>query len=111
MAAHGGVRGGIPGGLAGGIPGGRMSGVAAPAAPAMVSEGPKKPVRVGGDGKPPRLLSGPAPVYPLLAKHSRIGGIVVIEAIIDEHGNVGELRAISGHPLMIREAMKEVTHE
>ena len=109
MAAPGGVPGGIPGGLAGGIPGGMMSGVAAPAAPAMASEGPKKPVRVGGDVKPPRLISGPAPVYPPLAKQSRIGGIVVIEAIIDEHGNVVELRAISGHPLLIPAAMKAVS--
>jgi protein TonB len=109
MAAPAGVPGGVPGGLAGGIPGGMMSGVAAPAAPAMVSEGPRKPVRVGGDVKPPRLLSGPAPVYPPLAKQSRIGGVVVIEAIIDEHGNVVELRAISGHPLLIPAAMKAVS--
>lgn len=109
MAAPGGVPGGIPGGLAGGIPGGMMSGIAAPSAPAMVSEGPKKPVRVGGDVKPPRLISGPSPVYPLLAKQSRIAGVVVIEAIIDEHGNVVELRAISGHPLLIPAAMKAVS--
>jgi periplasmic protein TonB len=103
----GGVPGGIAGGQAGGILGGVMNGVAPPAAP--VSEGPKKPVRVGGDVKPPRLLSGPAPIYPILAKQSRIGGIVVIEAIIDEHGNVVEVRAISGHPLLIPPAMKAVS--
>jgi protein TonB len=107
MAAPGGVPGGITGGLAGGIPGGVMSGVAPPSAPVL--EGPKRPVRVGGDVKPPRLLSGPAPVYPLLAQRSRIGGIVVIEAIIDEHGNVVEVRAISGHPLLIPAAMKAVS--
>jgi protein TonB len=109
MAAPAGVPGGVPGGLAGGIPGGMMSGIAAPAAPVIAAEGPRKPVRVGGDVKPPRLLSGPAPVYPPLAKQSRIGGVVVIEAIIDEHGNVVELRAISGHPLLIPAAMKAVS--
>ena len=103
----GGVPGGITGGQAGGMLGGVMNGVAPPAAP--VSEGPKKPVRVGGDVKPPRLLSGPAPIYPILAKQSRIGGIVMIEAIIDEHGNVVEVRAISGHPLLIPPAMKAVS--
>jgi protein TonB len=108
MAAPGGVPGGVTGGIAGGIPGGSMSGgIAPPAAPAM--EGPKKPVRIGGDVKPPRLLSGPAPVYPLLAQRSRISGIVVIEAIIDEHGNVVEVRALSGHPLLIPAAMKAVS--
>src|SRR6202521_6062369 len=103
----GGVPGGIAGGQPGGILGGAMSGVAPPATP--VSEGPKKPVRVGGDVKPPRLLSGPAPIYPILAQQSRIQGIVVIEAIIDEHGNVIEMRAISGHPLLIPAAMKAVS--
>ena len=103
----GGIPGGIVGGQVGGILGGVMGGAAAPPAPA--SEGPKKPVRVGGNVKPPRLLSGPAPIYPVLAKQSRIQGIVVIEAIIDEHGNVIEMRAISGHPLLIPAAMKAVS--
>jgi protein TonB len=102
-----GVSGGVPGGQIGGVLGGVMNGVAAPAVP--MSEGPKKPVRVGGDVKPPRLLSGPAPAYPILARQSRIQGIVVIEAIIDEHGNVIEMRAISGHPLLIPPAMKAVS--
>jgi len=106
-----GVSGGIPGGIAGGQPGGilggTMNGAVPPPAPA--SEGPKKPVRIGGDVKPPRLLSGPAPIYPTLAQQSRIQGIVVIEAIIDEHGNVVEMRAISGHPLLIPAAMKAVS--
>ena len=53
-------------------------------------------MRVGGDVKPPRLLSGPAPICPILARQSRIGGVVVIEAIIDGHGNVVEVHAISG---------------
>jgi protein TonB len=109
MGMAGGVPGGIAGGQPGGVLGGMMNGVAAPTAPASVSEGPKQPVRVGGNVKPPRLLSGPAPIYPILAKQSRIQGIVVIEAIIDEHGNVIEMHAISGHPLLIPAAMKAVS--
>jgi protein TonB len=109
MGMTGGVPGGIAGGQPGGVLGGMMNGVAAPAAPASISEGPKQPVRVGGNVKPPRLLSGPAPIYPILAKQSRIQGIVVIEAIIDERGNVIEMHAISGHPLLIPAAMKAVS--
>ncbi|MGD0907668.1 MAG: energy transducer TonB [Candidatus Acidiferrales bacterium] len=105
----GGVPGGIPGGQIGGILGSVMGGVAAPAAPSAMSEGPKKPVRVGGDVKPPRLLSGPAPVYPILARQSHVGGIVVIEAIIDEHGNVVQEKVISGHPLLVQAALKAVS--
>jgi protein TonB len=104
-----GMPGGVVGGQLGGVLGGVMNGVAAPARPAPVSEGPKQPVRVGGSVNPPRLLSGPAPIYPILAKQSRIQGIVVIEAIIDERGNVVEVHATSGHPLLIPAAMKAVS--
>jgi protein TonB len=45
----------------------------------------------------------------VLAKQSRIQGTVVIEAIIDEHGNVIEEKVISGHPLLIPAAMKAVS--
>jgi protein TonB len=105
----GGVPGGMVGGQPGGILGGVMGGVAGPAAPVAVAEGPKKPVRVGGDVKAPQLLSGPPLIYPALAKQSHIQGIVVIEAIIDEHGNVVEEKVISGHPLLIAAAMKAVS--
>ncbi len=109
MGMTGGVPGGIVAGQPGGVLGGMINGIVAPAAPSFVSEGPRQPVRVGGNVKPPRLLSGPAPIYPILAKQSRIQGIVVIEAIIDEHGNVIEVRAISGHPLLVPAAMKAVS--
>lgn len=105
----GGVSGGIPGGQLGGVLGGVMNGVPAPAAPVAAAEAPKGPVRVGGSVKPPRLISGPAPIYPILAKQSRIQGVVVIEAIIDEHGNVVQEKVISGHPLLVGAALKAVS--
>jgi len=103
-AMPGGISGGVPGGQVGGILGGIASGAPAPAAPVM-AESAKQPVRVGGDVKAPRLISGPAPVYPILARQGRIQGIVVIEAIIDEHGNVVQEKLISGHPLLVQSAM------
>jgi periplasmic protein TonB len=104
-----GVSGGVPGGIVGGQLGGVLGGVSPAAPPAAVSEGPRTPVRVGGEVKAPRLLYGPPPVYPLLAKQSRIQGIVLIDAIIDERGNVIEERAISGPPLLVPAAMKAVS--
>jgi protein TonB len=104
----GGISGGMPGGQVGGILGGSMNGAAPPAAP-VVAEGPKQPVRIGGDVKAPRLISGPAPVYPILARQGRIQGIVVIEAIIDDHGNVVQEKLISGHPLLVQAAMKALS--
>jgi periplasmic protein TonB len=104
-----GVPGGIAGGQLGGVLGGALNGLPAPAAPVVVQEGPKKPVRIGGALKAPRLLSGPAPVYPILAQQSHIQGVVLIDAIIDEHGNVIQVHAISGNPLLIPSAMEAVS--
>lgn len=105
----GGVPGGVPGGQIGGITGG-MPSIAAPVpAPAPVAEGPKAPVRVGGEVKPPRLIYGPAPAYPILARQSQVHGTVVIDAIIDEHGSVIQEKVISGHPLLIQAALKAVS--
>jgi protein TonB len=106
----GGIPGGIPGGQSGGNLGGVMNGVPAPAAPsAPVAEGPKAPVRVGGTVKPPRLLSGPEPIYLILARQGMVQGIVVIDAVIDEHGNVVQEKLVSGHPLLVPAAMKAVS--
>ena len=106
-----GVPGGIPGGQEGGVLGGVLGGalktVSAPASP--VAERPKVPVRVGGAVKPPRLLFGPDPEYPVLAKLSHISGVVVIEAVIDAHGKVTGMRVISGHPLLVPSAMSAVS--
>jgi len=104
-----GVPGGVPGGQIGGIIGG-MPGVATPAAAtAPVVEKPKGPVRVGGAVKPPRLIFGPAPEYPILARQSRVQGTVVIDAVIDEHGNVIGEKIVSGHPLLVQAALKAVS--
>jgi protein TonB len=86
--------------------GGALKG-APPSAP--IAAGPKVPVRVGGEVKPPRLLFGPDPVYPILAKQARLSGVVVIEAVIDEHGNVTGMRVISGHPMLIPAALTAVS--
>ena len=111
MGVAGGVPGGIPGGqvggVLGGVLGGALKGVAPPALP--VAAGPKVPVRVGGDVKPPRLLYGPDPVYPILAKQAHLSGVVVIEAVIDEHGTVTGMRVISGHPILIPSALTAVS--
>ena len=107
MGVPGGMPGGQVGGVIGGILGGAMNNEPAPAAPAR--EGPKKPLRVGGVVKPPRLIYGPAPEYPILAKQALISGVVVIEAIIDENGNVTEMHAVSGQPLLVTAALKAVS--
>jgi TonB family protein len=108
----GGVVGGIPGGQTGGILSGIIGGTSNNAVPAISPPPPVKKereiVRVGGLVKPPRLLYGPPPHYPPLAQMAKIQGTVLIEAVIDEKGNVTNARAIEGHPFLIPEALRTV---
>jgi len=104
-----GVAGGVPGGVPGGVIGGVLSG-AAPPAPAPISVAPKGPIRVGGKVRAPRLISAPDPVYPVLGRQARIGGAVVIDAVIDEQGNVVEMQTVSGQPLLAIAAMEALRH-
>lgn len=108
----GGVAGGVPGGVAGGSMGGVLGGViggntiAVPIAPKVA--GPKAPVRVGGRVKEPRLIVRVDPRYPPLAIQTHMQGAVIVDAVIDEHGNVVEARVVSGPPLLIQAAMDAV---
>jgi len=109
----GGVAGGVPGGVAGGSTAGVMGGViggmstmAQPSAPKK--EGPKAPVRVGGRVKEPKVITRVEPIYPLLAKQTHLQGSVIIDAIIDEHGNITQMNVVSGPPLLILAALEAV---
>ncbi len=104
-----GVPGGVPGGQSGGVIGGVLSG-AAPPAPSTIDSAPKGPIRVGRGVKAPRLLFGPEPVYPVLARQARIGGAVVIDAVIDTQGNVVEMQTVSGQPILVLAAMEALRH-
>jgi TonB family protein len=107
----GGVEGGVPGGVIGGVPGASLMEAKVPAAPLPppsrpMAEKPRELLRVGGNVIPPRILSQPAPEYPILAQRAMIQGVVVISAIIDEQGNVVQMKIVSGHPLLYEAAMK-----
>jgi protein TonB len=109
----GGVEGGVPGDVAGGQLGGVLGGVlggtgtSAPILPPQ-QPAPKRVVRVGSNLKAPRQTFSIQPEYPVLAKQTHISGTVVVNAVIDEHGNVVGARALSGHPLLIAAALKAV---
>jgi protein TonB len=47
-----------------------------------------------------RAISLPTPVYPAIARAARASGLVVIQVLVDEEGNVTEANAVSGHPLL-----------
>jgi protein TonB len=109
----GGVVGGVPGGVAGGQLGGSLGGVfggTGTSAPIPPPQQPaaKRIVRVGSSLKPPRQTYSIQPEYPTLARQAHIWGVVVVNAVIDEHGNVVQARALSGHPVLIPAALRAV---
>lgn len=107
----GGVPGGVPGGTMGGVIGGVIGGLktAIPVTPLPPGGNkPKAPVRVGGRVKEPKLIQRVDPIYPALARQTRMQGTIVIDAIIDEQGNVTEMKVVSGPPLLIHAAVDAV---
>jgi periplasmic protein TonB len=104
----GGVPGGVPGGVMGGVVGGVIGGTGTMAPPPPAARPVQKVVRVGGNVKAPRQTYSVNPVYPPLAREARIWGTVVVDALIDEHGNIVQARVVSGHPLLIDAALKAV---
>ena len=105
----GGIADGVPGGIVGGEIGGVLGGTGSTApTPAPAQKPAPKLVRVGSQLKAPRQTYSVNPEYPPLALQARIRGTVVVDAIIDEHGNVVQARAINGHPLLIAPALKAV---
>lgn len=102
-----GMTGGVPGGVAGGSMAGVIGGVIGGMAPA-----PPKPVqqriRQGGAVQAALLVNKVQPIYPPLARQTRISGTVRLHAIISKTGQVEQLEVISGHPLLVRAAMDAV---
>ena len=79
-----------------------------PPPPPVREEKGREIVRIGGVVKPPRQIYAPPPQYPELAKISSVQGTVIIEAVIDEQGNVINVRAVAGPALLIAEALRTV---
>jgi periplasmic protein TonB len=102
---------GVPGGVEGGIVGGVVGSLPAvvegppPPPPPPVSH---EPVRIGGQVSAPALVKRVEPVYPILAQHAAIDGIVILDAIIDEQGRVQSLKVLRGHPILAKAAMEAV---
>ena len=106
----GGVAGGVPGGVAGGSMGGVIGGVIGGSGTAAPP--PPKPTvtrtRVGGAVQAAKLVNRVQPMYPPLARQTRISGTVKLHAIIGKTGTVEQLQVVSGHPLLVQSALDAV---
>ena len=63
---------------------------------------------IGGQVQPARLLKSVQPVYPQIARSSHAAGDVTVDALIDADGNVTNLKAVSGPPILRQAAMDAV---
>jgi len=99
---------GVMGGLGGGdILGGLGGGSSASAPPPPPPKAPSR-IKLGGQVQAAKIVAQPQPVYPALARQARIQGNVVLHAIIDKDGRVGQLEVVSGHPLLVQSALDAV---
>ena len=103
-----GVPGGVTGGQLGGSLGGITGGTGTSIPPPPPRAAARRIVRVGSSLKAPRQTYSVQPDYPTLAKQERIWGTVVVDAVIDEQGNVVQAHVVSGHPLLITAALNAV---
>ena len=78
------------------------------APPAAVVTAPPPPRRVGGAIKAPAKVTNVPPIYPELARQTRVEDIVILETVIDESGNVTSARVLRGHPLLNQAALDAV---
>ncbi len=101
----GGVPGGVAGGSMGGVLGGVIGGMGAPPPPKPKQSGP---LRVGGNVQAAKIINRVQPVYPPLARQTRISGTVRLHAIISKDGSIQQLEVVSGHPLLQQAALDAV---
>ena len=90
----GGVEGGVPGGVLGGVLGEALDISLTPPPPPPAPPAPRGPVRVGGQIAAPTLRHRVEPIYPPVAVSAHLEGAVILEAIVDENGQVAGVKVI-----------------
>ena len=102
-----GVMGGVVGGVPGGSSGGVIGGLVASTAPPPRVAAPQK-LRISSGVAEGNLINKVEPPYPQMAKIAHVQGDVVLQALISKSGAIENLRAVSGHPILIQAAMDAV---
>jgi protein TonB len=69
---------------------------------------PPAPMPVISAHQAAKLIHKINPIYPEIARLAHVIGTVILQAVIDEEGNVSQLKVLSGHPLLAPAAEEAV---
>ena len=64
--------------------------------------------RAGQGVKEPKRISGLPPEYPMIARNAHVEGVVMLEAVINERGEVGRIKVLRSAPLFDQAAINAV---
>jgi protein TonB len=109
-SGEGGVAGGLEGGVAGGIVGGLVAAPPPPPPPPPAPPAPRPiaPVRIGGNISAPALVKRVEPAYPELALTAKVGGMVILEAVVDAEGTVESVKVLRSVKFLDNAAVEAV---
>ena len=93
-----------------GVPDGLITDAFAPPAVALPIAAPAPPrtYRPGGAIREPRKIHDVPPLYPEIARAAHVEGIVILEAVINERGEVTDARVLRSVPLLDNAALTAV---
>lgn len=77
----------------------------------LIIEAATRALFVKGDIVPPRKMTYAPPKYTEEARKERLQGLVILQAVIDEQGRVGEIEVLKGLPLGLTETAIEALRQ
>jgi TonB family protein len=81
----------------------------AAALPPIIKRVQREPIKVGGNVLQSKLIRKVDPVYPEEARSVQLSGKVILSVTVDEEGNVSDIKATNGHPLLDKAATAAVS--
>jgi protein TonB len=79
-----------------------------PAPPAPEPKPAAQILRVGQGIREPKRISGVSPEYPALARSVKVEGVVILEAVINERGEIERVKVLKSAPLLDAAAIAAV---